>query len=965
MPSTDEVRIVLRGVDRITTPLRNVRAGVRRLDQASKAYTNTVRRQVGQSNQLVSTITKLAGAFSVALLARNVLNTAVAFEKYETALNTVLGSSERAKKAMDWIVEFTATTPFELQQVTNEFVNLSARGFEATKYLRVLGDTASSMGKTLNQAVEAFTDAATGEFERLKEFGIRARVEGDMVTLTWVQNGQEMQKAVQKTQSAITQALSEIWSGRFEGGMERFMQTFAGLRSNLKDMLTLILQDVMGAGPFELLKEKIADTIKTLKELKESGDLTVWGKDLADAMTQVGDAFFEVAKYAGQLIKLLLPYSGTIVKVVAAWVALKAIKIAIIGPIRAVIGMIQGLNAALLTMTGLNLAGWFNQLRTFMTSATVQAGVMGAAFQAAAGSLVVFFATDRVIKAIGAYKELAKAQKELTDNARMYGELAEKTKQFADVGIKSAEDLKKFSKEEMDEYLKNLRGSIDHYDDLRAKFTQLSEKRTAAFLFGGWKSEQAKDAERELVRVDKKLRDLLDAYREAHRTLKNTDAFGNLGQELDDAGRAITIFDMSLKGAQKTIDSMKLMDLRIDPEAVTQSFSKAMAQIDSFAVKMFDTLARSTLKEEDYKNAVQYLQGQVLTTKQKVAEEALQAIRQSIDKAKEAEQGYLEEVKKLEGEIVRSREHGEDLVRDLRRQTMTEEQAYWDRRKQAQEKLTQAQTALTRGDYDRVRELGRQAEALGQSLARGYKDEAGNQVVDEAIGVAMAIKTVREANDLVTKSFQRQKQEALDNARAQEEKALNLQKMYEALEKRVGEFRKQLREMASEGVQVKVEVDDKEAQRALDRLSEDRTVVLTVLEKRVPAAQAGGFFGPIRRFADGGWNRVRGSLPGWGGGDRIKSLLEAGEFVIRKEVVRNLGVGFFDMLNRFGDRIPKPQIPRTPVPAFAQGGSVQGFPLLGRVEITLPGGDSMEVLTTQEQARRMEKVLQRRKKTRS
>ena len=46
------------------------------------------------------------------------------------------------------------------------------------------GDTASAMGKSLDDMVEAVADAATGEFERLKEFGIRASKNGDRVSFT-------------------------------------------------------------------------------------------------------------------------------------------------------------------------------------------------------------------------------------------------------------------------------------------------------------------------------------------------------------------------------------------------------------------------------------------------------------------------------------------------------------------------------------------------------------------------------------------------------------------------------------------------------------------------------------------------------------------------------------------------------------------------------------------------------------
>ncbi|MDG4813775.1 hypothetical protein P8629_12270, partial [Hydrogenovibrio sp. 3SP14C1] len=85
-------------------------------------------------------------------------------------LETIEGSQEKAKASLDWIAGFAKKTPYDLAQVTESFVKLKAYGIDpiADDALRILGDTGSAMGKSLDQAVEAFADAATGEFERLK-----------------------------------------------------------------------------------------------------------------------------------------------------------------------------------------------------------------------------------------------------------------------------------------------------------------------------------------------------------------------------------------------------------------------------------------------------------------------------------------------------------------------------------------------------------------------------------------------------------------------------------------------------------------------------------------------------------------------------------------------------------------------------------------------------------------------------
>ena len=90
----------------------------------------------------------------------------------------------------------------------------------------------------------------------------------------------------------------------------------------------------------------------------------------------------------------------------------------------------------------------------------------------------------------------------------------------------------------------------------------------------------------------------------------------------------------------------------------------------------------------------------------------------------------------------------------------------------------------------------------------------------------------------------------------------------------------------------------------LQQLVRDRDVKLTITEQ--VKKQTGG---PVQRFAAGG------RLPGYGGGDRIPALLEAGEYIIRKEAVSRFGSGLFTALNSL--RLPE-------WPRFATGGAVGG-----------------------------------------
>ena len=113
---------------------------------------------------------------------------------------TATGSAEGASRAFGAIQNFAATTPFDLEQATTAFTKLVNLGLDPSEAaLRSFGNTASAKGKDLNQLIEAVADASVGEFERLKEFGIKARSEGENVSFTF----QGVTTTVRKESAAI------------------------------------------------------------------------------------------------------------------------------------------------------------------------------------------------------------------------------------------------------------------------------------------------------------------------------------------------------------------------------------------------------------------------------------------------------------------------------------------------------------------------------------------------------------------------------------------------------------------------------------------------------------------------------------------------------------------------------------------------------------------------------------------
>jgi hypothetical protein len=128
-----------------------------------------------------------AGAAAVAALAGpQFMHTLAEYDRLNASLKTVTGSLQTTGAASVMLRKFAAETPYELTEVTEAFIRLKALGLDASeRSLRSYGNTASASSKSMIQYVEAVADATTGEFERLKEFGIKASKQGEQITFTF------------------------------------------------------------------------------------------------------------------------------------------------------------------------------------------------------------------------------------------------------------------------------------------------------------------------------------------------------------------------------------------------------------------------------------------------------------------------------------------------------------------------------------------------------------------------------------------------------------------------------------------------------------------------------------------------------------------------------------------------------------------------------------------------------------
>ncbi|MCH7305629.1 tape measure protein [Acinetobacter sp. NIPH 1869] len=218
------------------------------------------------------------------------IQTANNFEKLEQQLTRVEGSSTKAKAACDWVTDFAQKTPYDINQVTAAFSKLKSEGLEPQKngLLESIGNMASATGQDLNQAIDAVINAQKGKFESINDFGINAsKNKNGTTTFKYKIDGKDFTKTAASTSQDIQNALQEVMSQKFKGGMDELSSTWDVTLSNLKENWLIFQNDVMRAGVFESLKDKLNLFLSWIQNNKKI--IEQWASNIGRVITHVFD----------------------------------------------------------------------------------------------------------------------------------------------------------------------------------------------------------------------------------------------------------------------------------------------------------------------------------------------------------------------------------------------------------------------------------------------------------------------------------------------------------------------------------------------------------------------------------------------------------------------------------------------------------------------------------------------------
>ena len=309
---------------RINNGLNNVRRGFKRFGNYA---VQQFERSKQKANGLMGVFKKLLGMIAAGITIKASIDGASSMEQFRNTLETVLKDPDKARKKLAWANRFANKTPFESQEVVEGMTKLQSYGIEGDRilkttnrtYLEMIGDMASGMGKSFDQAIEAVADARTGELERLKEFGITKNMIDDFGKSQGIEIFNN--KGQIKDMELFNKTLFEMMNSRFGGAMEKQAKTFKGGLSTISGafksgLATLAgvneFGDIVENSPFQILKDKVIIPFsELLVKLQEDGTFTKWAENLASI-------FQELISWGEKIIKFIVDWKELLIPLVSA-----------------------------------------------------------------------------------------------------------------------------------------------------------------------------------------------------------------------------------------------------------------------------------------------------------------------------------------------------------------------------------------------------------------------------------------------------------------------------------------------------------------------------------------------------------------------------------------------------------------------------------------------------------------------
>ena len=264
-------------------------------------------KKVGKlTNKIDSSVSKLAkktgkilkwGVVGGTGLGIGALKIGAEFETLKARMVTAFeGNKELAKEHFIWGNKFANETPFSNDEVLDAMVKLRAYGYkDPRRLMTLLGDFAAGNQRSLDDAVEAYADAANNQFFRMTGFGLKRETVLDyaknILKDPIPMNGEEIANF-----DKFMKVLEIMMKERTKDGMKNAAKTLNGMVSTTSGLIKSSIAKLVGltdegevrAGSLmDKVKEKFENLNTYLESEEGKAAFDKWVKAFDDAIPKV------------------------------------------------------------------------------------------------------------------------------------------------------------------------------------------------------------------------------------------------------------------------------------------------------------------------------------------------------------------------------------------------------------------------------------------------------------------------------------------------------------------------------------------------------------------------------------------------------------------------------------------------------------------------------------------------------
>ena len=250
------------------------------LQKAEKSLQKASRRMSAVGRDLSMTLTTSIGGLGFAAI-----DAAMDFEVLETQLSVLTGSAEKGAKAFKRIADFSAKTPFQLEDLVkanNTMMGFGLASDEAFQSLQMIGDAVAATGGDMDRIAVAYGQSIAAnrvDARDILQFINNGIPIMEMLADVMGVNVSEVKELASQgkvtgevLQAAFTKATSE--GGKFAGATEKLAGTLRGVFSTVKDNIRLALgelgKDITDSFDIKAIADKFVNSLQRVVAIFKS-----------------------------------------------------------------------------------------------------------------------------------------------------------------------------------------------------------------------------------------------------------------------------------------------------------------------------------------------------------------------------------------------------------------------------------------------------------------------------------------------------------------------------------------------------------------------------------------------------------------------------------------------------------------------------------------------------------------------